>query len=360
MPPPPTISVVMSVHNGGPFLREAVESILGQTYADFEFIVVDDASTDATPQVLDAYSDPRLIRLTNKQNLGLTASLNTALHVARAVYVARMDADDVSELTRFQTQLTFLREHPEVGVAGTCATFIDASGAVLWQSSPPDNDLLPWMMMWGNPLFHSSVMMRRSAVLDVGGYDPACHRAQDFELWCRLLAAGRRLVVLPILGVRLRRSPQQVSVTQSTQQWASAKLTTQRYLAWLLGCLPPAQQFEAFWAFAGHSGGGVTRRDFGAASCLVEAALAAVRQKTDDALGRRVRHAFGQEILAHACRWNERAPSVAVLATMRAVRLATNLLLARSTWCQMARATAHWLGLIPRFGASAGTPNVQP
>ena len=124
---PPTISVVMAVWNGGPFLRAAVDSILHQEFEDFEFIIVDDGSTDNTAAVLNAYEDRRIVRMKNPANLGLAQSLNRGLDVARGTYVARQDADDISLPDRFAKQLAFLNNHREIGILGTGCRLIDRS-----------------------------------------------------------------------------------------------------------------------------------------------------------------------------------------------------------------------------------------
>src|SRR5512146_2439112 len=109
----PIVSVVMPVYNSAPYLREAVDSILAQTFTDFEFIIVDDGSSDETPQILDGYGDARIRRLRNERNMGVVPTLNCGLAAARGRYVARHDADDISLPTRLEQQVRFLDTHPE-------------------------------------------------------------------------------------------------------------------------------------------------------------------------------------------------------------------------------------------------------
>jgi len=183
----PLISVVMAVHNGAPYLRQAVQSILDQTFPHFEFLIVDDASTDATPEILGRFSDPRLRLITNPTRLGLTASLNRALTEARAPYIARMDADDISLPHRFERQYAFLEEHPECALVGSAYYRMDASGRLLGLVPVLTGDAeLKEGLLTQNWFGHGSVMIRRRALEEVGGYQERFRYAQDYDLWLRL------------------------------------------------------------------------------------------------------------------------------------------------------------------------------
>src|SRR4051794_12100877 len=137
----PSISVVMSVYNAGAYLRDAVESVLAQTVGDFEFIVIDDGSTDESPHMLRDYAsrDPR-IRLTVRENKGLTVTLNEGIDQARGEFVARMDCDDVCVPSRFDKQLRYFREHRDVVCAGGYFELIDEKGRLLTRLRPPSED----------------------------------------------------------------------------------------------------------------------------------------------------------------------------------------------------------------------------
>lgn len=185
----PKVSVVMAVYNGEGFLRQAVESVLNQTFSDFEFIIIDDASTDSSPAVLDSYNDPRLVRLGNKNNQGLSSSLNKGLKAARGDYIARMDADDVALPERLERQVHYLEEHPSVGVLGSTCRLIDAHGASIGMKSRPLDDIaIRWAALLRNPFLHPSVMIRHDVVRhhDVR-YDEQYRSAQDYELFTRML-----------------------------------------------------------------------------------------------------------------------------------------------------------------------------
>jgi glycosyltransferase involved in cell wall biosynthesis len=183
----PQVSVVMSVYNGGRFSAEAIDSILRQTFADFELIIIDDASTDDTAAILASYGDPRIRRIKNTENLGLTRSLNLGISLAKGFYIARHDADDISEPDRLRQQVAFLRSHTGVGLVGTNYHIIDTRGQVLETVRLPATDReLRARIVQGNIFCHGSVMFRRDVLDVVGGYHEGFPVTQDYDLWLRL------------------------------------------------------------------------------------------------------------------------------------------------------------------------------
>lgn len=190
----------MSVYNGGKYLRLSIDSILEQALADFEFLIVDDASTDHTPAVLDSCSDPRIRILRNRSNLGLTRSLNRGLAEAGGEYVARMDAEDISLPARLLRQSEFLDSHPAVGVVGSHYAHIDRRGKVVQIFRPPGRDGEIRDRLWrGNPLAHGSVMFRKEVIQRAGGYRREFRLAQDYDLWLRLADVCRMAVIPEVL-----------------------------------------------------------------------------------------------------------------------------------------------------------------
>lgn len=190
------MSVVMAVFDGGSWVGAALDSLLGQTLADFEVIVIDDGSTDTTPDVLASLRDPRL-RIERRARRGLTLSLNRALELARAPLIARLDADDLALPERLARQRQFLETNPDVGLLGTGAREVDAAGREVAIVRPPVHDAaIRRALIRANPIVHSSVVMRRAALERVGGYDPSFSVAQDYDLWMRL-ARITRLANLP-------------------------------------------------------------------------------------------------------------------------------------------------------------------
>jgi hypothetical protein len=202
------VTVLMSVFNGQRYLREAVESILGQTFEDFELLVVNDGSTDASRAILDSYRDPRLRIVEHATNLGLSRSLNRGIAQARGRYVARLDADDVAEPDRLQRQVDFLDRHPDVVLLGSCYTVIDEDGHRIGQRWVPVDDLeIRWMLEFCNAFAHSAVMLRRDALAgEAVVYDESLVYAMDYDLWTRLAGRGR-LANLDACLVRWRAAP---------------------------------------------------------------------------------------------------------------------------------------------------------
>jgi glycosyltransferase involved in cell wall biosynthesis len=209
----PTVSVLMPVYNAARYLAEAVESILGQTFADFEFLIIDDGSTDRSRATLERYAaHDRRIRLASRPNTGYTVALNELLGLARGELLARMDGDDVALPTRLARQVDYLRAHPDVVCVGTAVQFIDAAGRFLRPRHPGmDHEEIQQRALAGDcPLNHPSVMMRRAAVEAVGGYHAEFEPAEDLDLWLRLSEVGR-LTNLPEVLMKYRQHAGSVS-----------------------------------------------------------------------------------------------------------------------------------------------------
>lgn len=213
----PTVSVVMAVHNGAAWVAEAARSILEQTLKDLEIIAVDDASSDGTVEILAGLDDPR-VHVQRRERLGLTRALNEGLRSARAPLVARLDVDDVAAPERLARQVEFLEAHPEVGLLGTAAREIDATGRDLGVVVPPAEDAaIRRALIRRNVFVHSSVMVRRGLVLEAGGYDPSFPVAQDYDLWLRLARLTRLANLAEPLVVR-RLLPARVSTARDADR----------------------------------------------------------------------------------------------------------------------------------------------
>lgn len=207
------ISVAMSVFNNERHLPAAIESILAQSIADFEFLIVDDGSTDGSGAIIDDFAarDGR-IRVFHQENRGLVRSLNRLIEEARAPLLARMDGDDIAFPERFERQVAFLDRHPDHGVLGTYTDQIDEDGR-RWSNDlrlPLDHVSLVAAIEQRSPLYHSSVMMRRDVVRAAGGYRIAYAHCEDYDLWLRL-SAQTRIANLPDRLMLYRHSPGQVS-----------------------------------------------------------------------------------------------------------------------------------------------------
>lgn len=188
----PLVSVLMSVYNGARYVHDAVSSILNQEHEDFELLVIDDGSVDETPDILAAFSDPR-IRVFTEGNRGLTRSLNNGLRLAKGEYVARLDADDISRVDRLEKQVAYLDGHPEVALVGTGVTVVTEDDRVLRDYIYPSehNLLAAELGRLVSPLPHSTIMFRRKEVLDCGGYRDIFSKAQDYDLYLRLVEKHR-------------------------------------------------------------------------------------------------------------------------------------------------------------------------
>jgi len=191
----PLISVVMPVYNAGTYLAAALDSILAQTCGGFELIVVDDGSSDGSQQILRCYArlDTRF-RLVVRPRKGIVSALNEGIALAKGEFLARMDADDISLPRRFERQVSWLREHPECVAVGCRVLLIDPDGEPICEGNREtshDEIDSAHMARRGGAICHPSVMMRRDAVLAVGGYRQKCEWAEDYDLFLRLAEKGR-------------------------------------------------------------------------------------------------------------------------------------------------------------------------
>lgn len=214
----PLVSVIMSVHNGERHVGEAIQSILCQSFLNYECIIIDDASTDATPDILLQFKDPRLSVIRNSRNLGLTASLNVGIQASRGKYIARMDADDLSVPHRFARQVEYLENNPEIAVVGSSYYTMDELGVVTGITDVLDRpELIQRELLRQNWFGHGSVMMRKSCLEEIGGYDERFIYAQDYDLFLRLSERYKLANVTEPLYC-WRESPHGISASKRAQQ----------------------------------------------------------------------------------------------------------------------------------------------
>lgn len=182
----------MPVHNAAPYLAAAIESILRQTYTDFEFLIIDDGSTDGSPAILQAATRDQRVRVIRRENRGLVATLNEGLTLARAPLIARMDADDVARPARLAQQVGALAARPEVLCLGGAFELIDGAGRRIAQRFPPteDAEIQEYNLRGHNAIAHPTALYRRAAVQAVGGYRERFKCAEDLDLWLRLGETG--------------------------------------------------------------------------------------------------------------------------------------------------------------------------
>lgn len=195
----PKISIIMGVYNGEKYLSRSIDSILNQTYRDFEFIICDDCSTDNTSSILSTYSikDSRIILLKNAQNSGLSKSLNRCIKIAKGDYIARMDDDDISLNIRLETQIEFLEKNSHYSLVSSRRIFFDNDGD--WGKDFSFGERTKTEVFKGHSFVHPSVFMKKDALNIVGGYNESdiALRTEDYDLWCKFYHNGFKGYVLP-------------------------------------------------------------------------------------------------------------------------------------------------------------------
>lgn len=213
------LAVIMPVHNGASYLREAIDSILKQTYKDFEFIIIDDGSTDNSLNILNSYKDKRITIQRLETRKGISDALNEGFSKSKAPLIARMDADDIALPDRLRIQIDYLKSHPEIGVLGTSLKLIPSNK--IW-SYPEDDSLIKARMLFNNCFAHSSVMFRRSVSNSNAPFSGTFPHMEDYDLWCHL-AASTTFANLPQALLKYRQSPQSVSIMYKSEMRDSAK-----------------------------------------------------------------------------------------------------------------------------------------
>jgi glycosyltransferase involved in cell wall biosynthesis len=234
----PRVTVLTTVYNGARYLEETIASIAAETFTDFEHVIVDDGSTDATPEILAraAARDPRIVVLRSDTNIGIPASANRGLAIARGDYIARLDADDISLPGRLAREVAALDADANVALVSMNYESFVGDGVAIGRSHrdhPPS--VVAYLLNFSNALGgHSQVMFRRSAVEAAGGYDESCPASLDYDLWTRIVRHGS-VVVLPELGMRYRVHAASVTARNHDQQIAIGKRVMHRTLSKHLG-----------------------------------------------------------------------------------------------------------------------------
>ncbi len=221
----PKISVIMSVCNGEKYLKGAIESILNQTFRDFEFIIIDDSSTDRTPEILKEYArkNERIKIITNSENIGLTKSLNEAIKQAKGKYIARMDADDISEPERLEKQVQFMENNPEMVLCGTLGWIINKKGEKIKEKNLKINyNEIKKKLLFNNQFIHSTLFLRKDILNKEGFYDESFEKSQDYDLVLRL-ASKYQVANLPIYLIRWRVDDKSLSWSNRRQELSAIR-----------------------------------------------------------------------------------------------------------------------------------------
>lgn len=213
----PKVSVLMPVYNAEKFLKEAIDSIIEQSYSDWELIIINDGSIDKSEQIILSYNDDRIKYIVNESNLGLIATLNKGIDLCQGKYIARMDADDISTPDRLEKQVAFLDKHPEYAICGCQAKVIDNNGLPTGQIlNLYDNEYLQINLLFSVPFIHPGVMIRNT-VLKENRYNDNYKHAEDYELWSRI-APNYKVGNISDFLLKYRWHTTNVSVINAKQQ----------------------------------------------------------------------------------------------------------------------------------------------
>jgi len=216
----PLVTVLMAVYNGEKYLGETIKSILSQTYANFELLIINDCSSDNTSAVIKSFKDSRIVVHTNPMNFGQTKSRNVGLRIANGEYVVINDHDDLSLPHRIQKQVDFILKHPEYVVVGASGLIIDKAGALKRNfRRPTDFREIYLGVLTDTPFIHGSVIISKRVILEAGGYDENYLTSQDYELWSRLIRKGFRIANLPDALVAIRHYSDSFSFRQLDRQF---------------------------------------------------------------------------------------------------------------------------------------------
>jgi len=225
----PRLTVLMSVYNNEQYVRSAIESVVQQSYNDFEFIIFDDASTDASKDIICSYSDVRIQRFFSKHNVGQAMLLNYGISVARGDYIAIMDADDISLRERFLRQITYLDQNLDISICGTWAKTFGLLGEKIW-TQPVDHCYIQCYLLFDSPLIHPTTMIRRADLVQYQLlYDEKKRYAKDYDFFARC-SSTLKMSNIPEILLKYRQSSGQISIAHRTEQLQSADSTRERLI----------------------------------------------------------------------------------------------------------------------------------
>ena len=244
------MSVVLAVRDGARFVGEAVDSILEQTFGDFELVAVDDGSTDATSTILGSYSDPRVRAVRIEVARGQAAALNDGIRAASGSLIARLDADDVAEPQRLERQVAFLDRHHEIVAVGSAWTVIDEHGRQHDVRTPPTDALaIRWRLLFSNAFLHSSMLVRREAFDRMGMYDEEIEYGEDYALWSRVAA------VYPVANLSTPLVRYRLSPTSKTSTVEHAQRQVDALAGSFIDRIAPGQNWTGFASTADFAAG---------------------------------------------------------------------------------------------------------
>lgn len=214
------ITVIMPVYNSENFLKEAIDSILQQTYKKFTFIIINDGSTDSSEKIIKEFDDPRIYYIKNSCNKGIVYSLNKGLSLASTKYIARMDSDDVCKKNRLQVQYEYMERHKDICLLGSSAYKIDKDGRKIGEICPTtDCASIKTLLLFSNLIIHPSVMIRRNALLEeVTSYDDLHLASEDYGMWCSIAASDKKIKILPDKLINYRCNDESITATTKKEK----------------------------------------------------------------------------------------------------------------------------------------------
>ena len=218
------VSVNLVVHNDSKYLGEAIESVISQTFKDFELVIIDDGSTDETPKIIKSFSDKR-IKLFRIPHLGQTKARNKAISKSSSPYIAIIDADDIWKKNKLEEQIEFIKNNPEIDVLGTKAKIIDANGNEIgFIDTPLTDSEIKKTLSERNCFVHPSVLVKRKSIIQAGLYRPQFISSQDYDLWLRIMDKGGKFSVINKYLVYYRIHPNSISISNKRKQKYFAEL----------------------------------------------------------------------------------------------------------------------------------------
>jgi glycosyltransferase involved in cell wall biosynthesis len=341
----PLVTVLMPVYNAAGFVREAVASILRQTFTDFEFLIINDGSYDDSQKILESCSDARISLLVNGTNQGISAALNQGLAQARGKYIARQDADDVSHPQRLARQVAFLEADPSVALLGSQYRIRGPQSAA--RRAPVlralSHEAIQFQALFANPFAHSSVMYRRAIVWQqLRGYSTTYRICQDFELWLRVLQQHRVANLAEYL-VDLGVHSQSISRNAQARDANAREQLLRENLPRLMADDRGLGHWPQAWASASFRPHSMTREDF---RQLIELATLCLRRGMagkDLRLRKQMRRAYGDYLLTIAHRQRRSQLADALRSGLRAARASPATAAAAAVWI-----VGSWLESVAR------------
>lgn len=208
----PLVTVLMALYNGGEYLKQSVQSVLEQTYDNFEFLIVNDCSTDDSLKVIESFQDKRIKVYSNARNLGQTPSLNLGLKLSKGDYFARIDGDDVALPQWLQAQVDAIEKYPDHSVISSYAVAIDETNRIKKVYAPPlEREDIILRSLIAPPIHHVGSILKKKDIIEIGGYDDRFVYAADYDLWERLIREGLKITTTPQILVAIREHGRSVS-----------------------------------------------------------------------------------------------------------------------------------------------------